>query len=240
MLFILDFKAFTDIFHFHGNAFASCCWQMRRVKIVGWRCWTNGCVAFVVLLWMCISSKCGKNSCRMGVWVLRWKYSDDSVFCSPVALFLSETQAMVGFHLPWNDSRSYAHIVNWSEFSGSFCLPLISLRARTRITVWSLAIPPSPFTHVSMSVSVLHEDGMTDVPFEKDGFWYFVCMMAWKWSCEQRSLYESLGKLSHTIWCERSHHMVWALVSNGVSAHIKWCEMTWMPCTRDKSGRCVG
>ena len=24
-------------------------------------------------------------------------------------------------------------------------------------------------------------------------------------------------------------------MSNGVSAHIKWCEMTWMPCTRDKS-----
>ena len=34
-------------------------------------------------------------------------------------------------------------------------------------------------------------------------------------------------KSSHTIWCERSHQMVWALVSNGVSAHIIWCEMIW-------------
>ena len=45
-------------------------------------------------------------------------------------------------------------------------------------------------------------------------------------SCHQ-SLYETPRKSSHTIWCERSHQMVWALVSYGVSAHIKWCEMTW-------------
>ena len=66
MLFILDFKAFTDIFHFHRNAFASYCWQMRRVKIVGWRCWTSGCVAFVVLLCACMGGKCGRKQLSYG------------------------------------------------------------------------------------------------------------------------------------------------------------------------------
>ena len=56
--------------------------------------------------------------------------------------------------------------------------------------------------------------------------WHFVPS---DFSCQ--SLYETPRKSSHTIWCERSHQMVWALVSNGVSARIKWCErshhMVW-------------
>ena len=50
-----------------------------------------------------------------------------------------------------------------------------------------------------MSVSVLHEDGMTDVPFEKNIFGYVVWVRVRNRSRKQRSLYESLGKSSHTI-----------------------------------------
>ena len=41
-------------------------------------------------------------------------------------------------------------------------------------------------------------------------------------SCPIKPLFKS----PHTIWCERSHHLIRALTPFDVSAHIKWCEIT--------------
>lgn len=175
MLFILDFKAFTDIFYFHGDAFASCCWQKRRVRIVGWRCWTSGCVAFVVLLCACMGGKCGRKQLSYGslntslkvFWWLRIllprrpvperNAGDDRIPC-----------AMEWFPL----LCAYRQLVR--IFWLILLAPDFLTRAYAYNCVWSLAFSPSPFTHVPMSVSVLHEDGMTDVPFEKNIFGYVV------------------------------------------------------------------
>ena len=42
-----------------------------------------------------------------------------------------------------------------------------------------------------------------------------------------------LSKSSHTIWCERSHHLIRALTPFDVSPHIKWCEMTFSAFRKD-------
>ena len=36
------------------------------------------------------------------------------------------------------------------------------------------------------------------------------------------------SKSSHTIWCERSHHLIRALTPYDVSDHIIWCEITFL------------
>ena len=41
-----------------------------------------------------------------------------------------------------------------------------------------------------------------------------------------RCAIKPLSKWPHTIWCERSHHLIRALTPFDVNAHIKWCEIT--------------
>ena len=68
----------------------------------------------------------------------------------------------------------------------------------------------------------------------------------WEWSdlvkqqekCKVKSVIvtspiKPLSKSSHTIWCERSHHLIRALTPYDVSAHIIWCEMTFSAFRKD-------
>ena len=130
------------------------------------------------------------------------------------------------------------------KFRRLHCLHLISyafLRAYTRITMRISAFLPSPFTlrpilspyHCMKNTGNIWHDylrsGCTKKILPYSNRLRTIHEKTWLTAHLSTSakVCGTPRKSSHTIWCERSHQMVWALVSNGVSAHIIWCEMTW-------------
>ena len=58
-------------------------------------------------------------------------------------------------------------------------------------------------------------------------FWLYIHLPA------LASPIKPLFKSPHTIWCERSHHLIRALTPFDVNAHIKWCEITFSAFRKD-------